>query len=143
MYNIYVVVSFRSLSLEQISSILISLIVCLLFGVSLVRASQPESDSAEAAVRSLEGQQLLGQKQDQYPDADERIFSLFHMLVSQPSEKEISPLDKTVSSPDQINISLNERLSAVFSLGMPFLRDIAGKQIKTDYRGLFGFRIAF
>ncbi len=122
------------------------LIFCLIFFVSpRAGADQSESDSTGLLfVQSPEGKQSSGQKEGEYSGNNEKIFNPFNMLVSLPQKQGISLTDKKIFSPlREVRISLNERLKVFLSLGAPALRDLAGKQIKTDYRALFGFHIAF
>jgi hypothetical protein len=62
-------------------------------------------------------------------------------------EKGTSSVEQAVTTARQMaayydfKISLNERLNAIFSLGKPYIMDLAGRDIGQNYSGLIGFQI--
>jgi len=112
-------------SFKKVSLFTSSFILCFLFIVPLSGAEQLNDDLTKQLF-SVEGlKTLTGSLQEQ------GVASVVQAVAAA----------RQMSSSFDVKIPLNEQFKAIFSLEKPYIKDLAGRDIGTNYNALIGFQI--
>jgi len=112
-------------SFKKVSLFISGFILCFLFIVPLSRAEQLNNDLTKQ-IFSVEGLKTLKGSLQQ-----KGVASVVEAVATA----------RQMASSFDVKIPLNERFNAIFSIGDPYIIDLAGRDIGKNYNALIGFQI--
>lgn len=112
-------------SFKKLSLFISVFVLCFLFSVPLSGAEQSNNEPTKQLF-SVEGLKTLKESLQ-----ENGVASVI---------KAVSAVGQVASSFD-VKIPLNERFNAMLSFGDPYIRDLAGRDIRKNYNALIGFQI--